>query len=237
MQDTRNRILIFGSIVAGWLLYSPPDASAGLVVGGTLALSVDDSPLGTSFNQTITLGPGTTALDQGEMTVAQSIVSAGPNSQWLILDFEATNGGLLAGNPNAFWQIQETAQTSAPGTLTYFYEYFSVNGVPTNPIMPFGSGPFLNPQTNPVDPSLSPVYGEALSDPETNLFTFTFASPYSIISSGGMDPSAVNGFVMAQQFMTTSVPEPTSLHLGALSVAIAGGAAFNRRRKQQRAAA
>ncbi len=229
MQATRIRVLIFGALSLGWMLATPSEASAGFLVGGTLTISVDDSPIGTNFSQNVTLGPGMTTLDQGEMTLTQTLAPSGPNAQWLVLDLEATGGRLLAGNLSGFWSIGADTSLSAPGGFTGVFAYWSVNGVPTNPINPWGSGFIEDVGTNPVDPSLNPVFGAIFSHPiasgttSLSLPDLVLVSPYSHISAGGMNRNAVNGFVIGLQVTNSSisVPEPSSLYLGAIGAVIA----------------
>jgi len=240
MQATRVRILIFGTLALGWMLATPSEASAGFLVGGNLTVSVDDSPIGTNFSQTVTLGPGTTTLDQGEMTLTQSLAPSGPNAQWLVLDFEATGGRLLAGNLSGFWSIGADAALSAPGGFTGVFGYWSVDGAPTNPINPFGSGFLGVVETDPINPSISPVFGSEFSGPiasgttSISLPDLVLVSPYSHISAGGMDPNAVNGFVIGIQVTNSSaVPEPSSLCLGAIGAVVAAGSALARRSRRR----
>ena len=133
MKATRVRIFIFGALAAGWMLATPYEASAGLLVGGALTVTVDDSPISTDFSQTVTLGASMTTLDQGEMTLAQTLVSTGPNTQWLVLDFEATGGLLLAGNLGGYWAIDTDPALSSPAGFTGIFGYWSVNGVAEQP--------------------------------------------------------------------------------------------------------
>ncbi len=204
------------------MLGSSSGATAGVTVGGTLSVSVDDSPIGTNFTQNVTLSPGTTTLDQGEMTLTQSLFSSGPNAQWLVLDFEATGGRLIAGNLSGSWMIGADLPLSAPGGFTGVFAYWSVNEAPTNPITPIGVGFGSFVGTNPVDPSLSPVYVQIFpasiknSDPNTNVLelpNLLYFSPYSLfVSRGGMDLNADNGFVIGLQ-VTNSSPTTSTLTL------------------------
>jgi hypothetical protein len=240
MQKRTVRIL--GALIVGWTLAAPSQVSAGFLVGGTLTVSVDDSPIGTNFSQNVTLSPGMTTLDQGEMTLTQSLFTTGPNTQWLVLDLEATGGRLLAGNLSGFWEISADAALSSPGGFTGVFGYWSVNGAPTNPINPWGSGFITDVEADPLNPSISPVFGaefaNAIATGTTvlNLPQLIVVSPYSHISAGGMNPNAVNGFVIGLQVTNSAVPEPSSLCLGLIAAAIFGGPALARRKRQSRPA-
>jgi len=209
------------------------EASAGWLVGSSLTVEVQDSPLGTNFNQVVTLAPGMTTLDTGEMTVSQSIIPVSATSQWLTFDFEATAGTLLAGNSAAFWQIEVNGvQTSSPANVANLILDWTVNGVATSPIVPWSG--YTTVETNPINPALGPVYvySNATSGPGyTNSFWFANASPYSAISAGGMDPGAVNGFSMGL-LEVNAVPEPSSLCSFAIGAVILGAIGLARRRPE-----
>ena len=242
MKSTRVRILILGALAVGWMLATPYEASADLAVGGPLIVTVDDSPISTDFTQTVTLGAGMTTLDQGEMTLAQTVVSTGPGVQWLVLDFQATGGRLLAGNLNGNWAIDANPALSSPSGFTGVFGYWSINGAPSNPISPFANGFLTKVETDPLDPSISPVYGEefgsAIVSGTTSLpLNLLFLDPYSdFINQGGMNPNLINGFVIGIQVTNSAVPEPSSLCLGAIGAVVAGGAAVARRRRLTRRA-
>ncbi len=219
-------ITLLGSLIL--TMVAPGQAAAGWLVGGSLAVSVTDSPISTNFSEQVTLTPGTSTLDAGEMTLTQSIVPAGGNSQWLVLDFEATDGRLLAGNRFGYWEIGGHAPVTAPSYLTSAFVYWSVNGVATNPIYPFSG--LSQIEANPINPELGPVYYENLqSQPALLLGASVHSSPYYGISDGGMNPSAVTGFTIA--FLeTNAVPEPSTFCLAAISAVMVGVASLVWRR-------
>jgi hypothetical protein len=235
MKTTRVRMHIFGAMAVGWMLATPYEASADLAVGGPLIVTVDDSPNSDNFTQTVTLGAGMTTLDQGEMTLAQTVVSTGPGVQWLVLDFEATGGSLLAGNLSGDWAIDADPALSSPSGFTGVFGYWSVNGVQSSSIAPFANGFLTQIETDPLNSNISPVYGEefgsAIVSGTTSLpLDLLFLDPYSsFISEGGMNPNAINGFVIGIQVTNSAVPEPSSLCLGALGAVVAGGGALARR--------
>ena len=226
----KRLMAILAALIFGGILTAPPRASAGYLVGGPLQLSVYDSPIGTDFNQTITIGDGTTTLDAGEMTVTQTLVPAGAGVEWLVLDFEATGGRLLAGDPNAYWSIQYNAQLASPGYETGRFFYWAVDGAATSPIYPFLT--ITGIETNPLDPSGGQVYGNFNPPggaPLTAANFSLFVTPYSAIAGGGMNINKVNGIVIGLQVTDASVPEPSSLTLGALGAVAIGGIAWGRR--------
>jgi hypothetical protein len=228
----RRNVILLSSLALASMLAQPLPAAGGWLVGGSLSVGVDDSPLGTSFTQNVTLMPGTTTLDNGELTLTQTIVQAAPGSQWLILDFEATDGRLLAGNPNINWDMGGSGQLSAPATNTSIFAYWSVDGIATAPIHPFGS--FTSIEPNPINPALGPVfYADRDTAPSELIGGSAHADPYNVISQGGMNRSAVDGFVVGLlEVDVASVPEPSSGWL--LMVGGTGALVFAMRRRNRR---
>jgi PEP-CTERM motif len=230
MQKLLVRALALMSFAGA--LVVPSQAPAGWVVGGTIAVSVTDSPLATNFTQNVTLGDGTTILDQGELTLTQTIIPAGPGAQWLVLDFEATGAQLLAGDPNADWEIDATAPVSSPGQISAWFCDWSVNGTLFNATDPIG-GFFAQP--NPLGSDPANVFGWPGEPwPVTTSFdSLAGLSPYSYLTAGGLDPGAVNGFVMGSLLTPASVPEPSSLALAAIGAMAVGGLALRHRRERR----
>jgi hypothetical protein len=209
---TRNGTLL-STLILIWAMSTPQPTVAGWLVGGSLSIGVDDSPLGTSFTQNLTLMPGTTTIDAGEMTLTQSIFQAGPHSQWLVLDFEATGGHLLAGNPDIGWQAGGSGQLSSPSINTSIFAYWSVDGIATQTIHPFGQ--FTSIETNPIDPNLGLVYyANRNTAPSEIIGGSGHANPYNVISQGGMNPGKVDGFVLGLlEVDVNAVPEPSTIGL------------------------
>ena len=73
----------------------------------------------------------------------------------------------------------------------------------------------------------SPLVSGTSSLPLPNLVAIT---PYSFISAGGMDPNAVNGFVIGLKVTASAVPEPASLSLLGTGAMAMGVFALRRRR-------
>jgi hypothetical protein len=228
MQKLLVRIL--GVMIVAGVLAGPSEASTSWLVGGTIQVSVTDSPLSTNFTQNVTLGASTTTLDAGEMMLTQTIIQDGPNAQWLILDFEATGSHLLAGDPNAYWDIDAVAPISAPGQISAWFSDWTVNGTWQNATSGIGG---LITEPNPLGSNPANVFGSDTPPPwpvTTSFDTFTNVSPYSYISAGGMDTTTVNGFVMGSLLTSASVPEPSSVVLATIGGVTVGGVALRRRR-------
>ena len=238
----RRLIRIFPALIVGGMLAIPCEVLSGeLQIGGTLSVTVDDTPVGTNYSGNVTLQPGTTTLPGIDMTLSQTIYTINSTTQWLVLDFEATNGKLLAGNLGGFWDIGTTLPLATPSGFTGVFGYFSVNGAPTNPINGFGSGFIADVGTDPVNSSIRPVYVQASFPSPLVVGTSSLAlpnlieiGPYSGISAGGMNPNAVNGFVMGLKVTASAVPEPSSICLAATAAMAVGASSLMRRRLWRR---
>ena len=125
----RNPLVFsLGSLGLIAALAIPRGASAEWLVGSTMAITVDDSPLGTNFTQNVTLGNGATTLDHGELTLTQTLIPAGGGAEWLILDYQATGSGLIGGNANINWEYEATAQTAGSTDFDAWFFNWTVNG-------------------------------------------------------------------------------------------------------------
>jgi hypothetical protein len=242
----KRLIHLLGTLIFAGMTIIPDEASAGILVGGTMSVSLDDTPAGNDFtgNFTVQAGVGnTTAVPSADMTLTESLYNTAPGVQWLVLDIEATNGHLLAGNLNGYWSIGATLPLASPSGFTGAFGYWSVNGSPTNPIDSFIGGFLDHPnQTDPVDSSIYPVYADifpsAIASGTTSLPlpNLIYMSDYSYyLPQGGMNPNAVNGFVIGMQVTSSAIPEPSSLCLAAAAAAM-GGFALVRPKARRRAA-
>jgi hypothetical protein len=230
MKNDIARIL--GALIVAGGLAVPSPARAGWLVGGTMKITVDDSPLATNFTQDVTLAAGTITLDKGELTLTQSLIPAGPGLEWLVLDFQATGSHLLAGNPNVTWEITADMPVSSPGVIIGDFEDWTISGKCFDATSPLGS---IQVRPNPLGTTPANVFGnEAESVPVT---TFNhgsiFVTPYKGIATAGMDPTAVNGFV-GGALLSSSVPEPSSAVLAGISGVVMIGVALRRRKGRAR---
>jgi hypothetical protein len=230
MKNDLARIL--GALIVVGVLAVPSPARAGWLVGGAMKITVDDSPLGTNFTQDVTLAAGTTTLDRGELMLTQKLIPAGPGREWLILDFQATGSHLLAANPGIFWEISAVAPVSFPGLVTQAFLDWTTDGVWYDATRPIGIVPVIS---NPLGTDPANVFGATTQPPwpaTVKFNLFAYISPYDDISLGGLNPKAVNGYVMGG-LLVSSVPEPPSVVLAATGGVVMIGVALCRRRKGQ----
>ncbi len=215
-----RRHLISTTIVALALAMTAHEASAGLLVGSEYTLVGTNFP--DDFSQTVTLAPGMTTIDSGQLTLTQTIYNVRAGVQWLDLYFQTVGGGPLANDFGALWEVQANGlQVSPPVFVTGFFIYWTANGAAFDPINQ-APGFNLPVEPNPIDPSLGPVFGNTYQGlgPYSTVGEYAYANPYSGISDEGVDPNTANGFHMA--LLVNSVPEPSSLSLAAIAAIALG---------------
>jgi hypothetical protein len=210
-------------LVAGFVAVALTGLGAGqtaraqiISVGSTYNVS------GTNFvtnyaPQAVTLDLTPKLVDGGQIRLTEAIYSTpADNGQWLQLTFETVGGGPLAGNFNASWDFFiNHLLTSQPAIFNGTFFDWTVNGTAVNPIFPFGG--ITNVAPNPINPALGPTYLRPVGSftygtlTQFDFTTLAFVSPYSFVSSGGINPNTANGFQYGFHFVP--VPEPSSLAL------------------------
>lgn len=151
----------------------------------------------------------------------------GPNAEWDEWSISTVGGGPLAGNINGFWEITMNYVLTAPVFFDKVVDQWTANGTPFNPISSIG-GICCAAATNPSPISGEAFYNSGFSTPlaagTQSGWNQVFVSPYSFVSSGGVDPNTANGFNFALHFtlQNASTPEPGSLVLlGSALLAVA----------------
>ena len=209
------------------------EAAAGYMVGSSShGCKGQNAP--DNFNEDVTLAPGSTTIDNGQLMLTQTIYNAVCARGELDLNFQTVGGGLLANDLGGLWEMQANGiQLSAPEFITGFYLYFTLNGTAFNPINQ-APGYNLPVEPNPIDPALGPVFGTTYQ----NLGPFSVvdgnvsSGPYNGLSTEGVDPNTANGFHMA--IMMTPVPEPSTLSLAIIGSGVIGGMVVVQRRGDRR---
>ncbi|HLH79889.1 MAG TPA: hypothetical protein VKV29_06345 [Chthonomonas sp.] len=181
--------------------------------GGTFTLSAQNAPDNFTTTFSMSQSPTTISADNGKLQITESIHVISPNSEWLLLDIETTNGGPLADNPTQLWSYDLFYPFQQTAFVDEVAGYWSFNEQAYSPITPFGSGFLASTAPNPLDPSLGPVFDVMHNPPAGPYAPFTFRhgsvilSPYNILANGGVNPSKANGFHYLVHAFSATVPE------------------------------
>lgn len=154
-----------------------------------------------NYSQLVPLTTAPTAVDNGQLTVTATVYPdpTDPNSQWVDFNFQSVNGGPLASDPNALWQVYlANVPLIMPGSYTGLQYYWTANGTAAPNITPISG---LNPVVpNLINQSLGLAYGATFQGGNPlNLFNVSAAlSGYAAaLQQGNMNPATINGFHIA----------------------------------------
>lgn len=155
-----------------------------------------------TYSDSSTFGPTPVLVNNGKVRIWQEQMPTGTNGEWQIFHMETVNGGPLAGNLNANWNITLDYTTRVPVSFDAAVNQWRVNGRPASGISNFGA--FCCAMlTNPVFPG--PAYmnsgfnGLLAAGLQTN-WQQLFVNPYSFANSGGVPTAMANGFSFALHF-------------------------------------
>jgi uncharacterized protein (TIGR03437 family) len=187
------------------------NASSGpgiIAIGSPLVFGGENTPDTFSANTTFSSTP--VQADNGKVTIWQNQVPTGPNSEWDVFYIKTTSGGPLAGDINAEWKILMNYTLTAAVFFDQVVSQWQVNGTPVSPLNNNIGGPgaiCCAASSNPVLPGPA-FYNSGFSGPlpagtQTN-WREIFASPYNIVTQGGIDPNTANEFVFALHFTLQS---------------------------------
>ena len=205
----KKLVVVFAMVVAlaGFMTPSENALAVGIPNGSSVTYTLSDVPGTGPFVTTF----GTTT-DFGDLQVTSVGVPTAGGGVWDEFFFSTLDGAPIGISTDADWEIRvDFTQTRA--NFDGFAGQWTLNGTAVSPIYDFGG---ITGATNAnVPPFNSPAYITAFTDIVSagpGDF-YTYVSPYSFASSGGMNPSLDNDFAFAGHFDPVPTPEPSTLLL------------------------
>jgi uncharacterized protein (TIGR03437 family) len=191
-----------------------------IAVGSAITWGGTNAP--DTFSQSTTFSSTPVQVDNGSLTIWQQQVPTGSNGEWDIFYMKTTNGGPLAGNLGGYWEILIDFTLTAAAYFDHVFMQWQVNGSPVSPLSN-GVGTICCAVTStPLSNILpGPAYynsGFSVGYP-AGQFSKTYgskwqqvyATPYTIVGNGGINPSSANGFVFALHWTLQAPPNITSV--------------------------
>lgn len=214
------RTLLLAAILAGALHAQGPNI---IPIGSPLRWGGDNSP--DTYSDLVTFGPEPKLVNGGRVRIWQEQIPTGTNGEWDIFHMQTVNGGPLANNMGAEWNIKMDYTVRVPANFDAGVNQWKVNGVPVASISNF-LGLCCASLSNPILPG--PAYfNTGFNGPipaGTNVgWQQIFVRPYSAAATGGIPTGSANEFTFALHFTLRPPGSPT------ISNVISAGAfgAFN----------
>jgi uncharacterized protein (TIGR03437 family) len=204
--------------LAGAQLITAQPALNIIPIGSPMKFGGTNAP--DTYSDASTFGPTPVLVNGGRVRIWQEQVPTGTNGEWQIFHMETVNGGPLAGNLNANWNILIDYTLRVPASFDMGVNQWKVDGRPVSSISSFGSL-CCALLTNPILPG--PAYvqsgfnGLFPAGLQTN-WQQIFVNPYSFANSGGVPTATANQFTFALHFTLRPPAAPT------ISSAISAGA-------------
>jgi hypothetical protein len=206
----RNSARLLGAIGFGLGSMGAGHAATLFVPGSTFQVQGTNSP--DSFDDTVTLAPGTYSLDNGALSLTISFVPAGGTDEWLVFAYSVTSGTLSSVGED--WSLYETGLDAAvPVNFIRGYGEFLINGV---------SQTWTSSVFGGYSPMSSPIPGLSGTGAGTGYFIDAipagpigalgaFLSPFGYLNDTGINAAAVTGWTQALEFQSqTPVPEAST---------------------------
>ncbi|HUO31225.1 MAG TPA: hypothetical protein VMU80_18520 [Bryobacteraceae bacterium] len=189
-------------------------------IGSPLVWSPTNGPDTFTANTTFSSTP--VLVDNGAVKIWQQQVPTSSTSEWDLFYMQTTNGGPIAGDINADWQIVINYTLSAAVDFDQVVQQWTVNGTAVGPLTNGIGTICCAAATNPILPGWS-YYNSGFEGPlpagvQTN-WRQIYVDPYNYVTSGGIDPSTANGFIFGLHF---SLQQPAPVVTGVISASAFG---------------
>ena len=203
----------FGSWTAAYAEDSPafPQVSSSgsgpgiIAIGSPMVWHPLNAP--DTFSANVTFSSTPVTVDNGAVSLWQQQVPTGSNGEWDVFYMKTTNGGPIAGNVSANWNITMDYTLTAPAFFDQVVQQWVTNGTPVGPLTNGIGSICCASASNPILSGWS-YYNSGFTVPyPAGLFTNwqqIFVNPYSFVSSGGINPNTANEFIFALHFTLQS---------------------------------
>jgi uncharacterized protein (TIGR03437 family) len=166
-----------------------------LTFGGT---NVPDT-----YSATTTFSSTPVLVDNGKVKIWQKQVTTSADGEWDIFYTQIVDGGPLAGNIDADWNITMDYNLSKAASFDAVFQQWVVNGTPVGPLTNGIGSICCAEASNPIVPGWS-YYNSGFNvqlaaGTQTN-WQQIYVDPYSLVSDGGINPSSPNEFIFGLHF-------------------------------------
>jgi uncharacterized protein (TIGR03437 family) len=168
-----------------------------------------------TFSANITFSSTPVTVDNGAVTLWQQQVPTGSSGEWDVFYMKTTNGGPIAGNVNADWNLTMDYTATAPFFFDQVVQQWVVNGTPVGPLTNGIGSICCASSSNPILPGWSYYNSGFTVTYPAGLFSDwqqIYVDPYSLVSSGGINPNTANEFIFALHLtLQSAVPTITDV--------------------------
>jgi hypothetical protein len=221
---------------AGFVVFATAAHASFIPIGSSLTFGGNDLPgdcTNTSCSDTVTFSSTPVLIDGGALSLYETQTATGANGEWDVWHVSTVGGGPIAGDTSGYWSIVLSYTLSANVIFDAVVDQWTVNGTAVTPTGNIG-GICCASASNPILPGggfYSSGFSGALSAGVQSNWEQIYVSPYSFVSSGGIDPDTANGFNFALHFTAATVPEPSTWAMLLLGFAGLGFAGYRAQRK------
>ena len=170
-----------------------------------------------TYTATSTFGPTPVLVNNGKVRIWQEQIATGSNGEWDIFRMETTNGGPLAANFGAEWNIVISYTLTRAAIFDAVVNQFGVNGTPVGPLTNIGDICCAT-LTNPILPGPSfynqGFTGRIPAGTQTN-WRQIFVRPFSLLTSAGVNINTANQFTFGLHFTIEQAPPSVSSAISA----------------------
>ncbi len=168
-----------------------------------------------TFSANIPFSSTPVTVDNGAVSLWQQQIPTGSSGEWDVFYMKTTNGGPIAGNISADWNITMDYTLTAPVFFDQVVQQWVASGTPVGPLTNGIGSICCASASNPILPGWS-YYNSGFtvpypSGPFSN-WQQIYVDPYSLVSSGGINPNTANEFIFALHFtLQSAVPTITNV--------------------------